>query len=625
MTQPLNSETTLHDINAVFGALRAEYLHADIFDLFTQPSYFSELLTTRPCLLVGGRGTGKTTVLRGMSFAGQARLNPNPFPEWDFVGMYWRFDTSVVQAFRGASIDQDTWTRVFGHYTNLAFCSLVLEFADWFEQEHGAPLEFDHARLRQSALSLAIEPPASLEEFSNLVSDATIELESYVNNVGGLPTPRLSMLGRPVSLLVDALRVPNGLGHRPVYFLLDEFENLMDYQQRVLNTMIKHSDVRISYKVGMKDTGHRERTTLNPNEQLIDPADYALIDIAKRFSRHDFSDFAAAVCSGRLARISADLPTIEVLLPGLTEDQEAEQLGASAIIEDIRERLRTQGAKPSEMAAFEEMDAVSAVLIRFWAEGHRDTSELEVLREATQRPQQWASRINNYGHSALFTIRPRVRGLRKFYAGWDTYVQLAAGNIRYLLALVREALVSQIEEGKDLDAPVDVTLQTQAAQEVGSRNLRQLQGLAVEGADLTRLVLSLGRIFGVMATEPHGHTPEVNQFRVLGASSNGAAQKLLDAGVMHLALLRFPSDKMASVSGEIKDFDYQLHPIYAPFFVYSYRRKRRFNLEADELLQLSKEPARTITQILTRNQRSLDPDSRPLPEQLTLFSEFFGE
>jgi hypothetical protein len=625
MTQSSSTETALQEINAVFGALRAEYLHADIFDLFTQPSYFSELLTTRPCLLVGGRGTGKTTVLRGMSFAGQARLNPKPCAEWDFVGVYWRFDTSVVQAFRGAAINEDTWTRIFSHYINLAFCSLILEFAEWFAQEQNAPLAFDPKRLRQSALSLAVDAPQSLQGFAHAVDDATIELESYVNNAGGLSVPRLSMLGRPVSLLIDALRVPNGLGDRPLYFLLDEFENLMDYQQRVLNTLIKHSDVRISYKVGMKDTGHRERTTLNPNEQLIDPADYALIDVAKRFSRRDFSDFASAVCCGRLARIADDLPTIEMLLPGLTEDREAEQLGARAVIGRTRARLHKQGAEPSEMAAFEEMDAVSAVLVSFWAQGHRDTSELEVLREAIQRPEQWASRINNYGHSALFTIRPRVRGLRKLYAGWDTYVQLAAGNIRYLLALVREALVLQIGDGKDLTQAVDVVLQTQAAQEVGSRNLRQLQGLAVEGADLTRLVLSLGRILGVMATEPHGHTPEVNQFRVLGGSVNGAAQRLLDAGVMHLALLRFPGDKMASVSGEIKDFDYQLHPIFAPFFVYSYRRKRRFSLSAEEFLALSKEPAQTITEILSRNQRSLDPDSRPLPEQLTLFSEFFGE
>lgn len=619
-------EEILQEINAVFGALRAEYLHAEIFDLFTKPTYFSELLTTRPCLLVGGRGTGKTTVLRGMSYQGQARLNPGQYDDWEFVGTYWRFDTSVVRSFKGAGLDEEWWTKVFEHYANLVLCSLVLDFAEWFRDKHGRGLAFDERRLRQAGKQLGVEGGDSLEALSEGVTDALIVLESYVNNAAGAEAPKLSMLGRPVSKLVDALRVPEGLAERPIYFLLDEFENLMDYQQRVLNTLIKHSDARISYKVGMKDTGHRERTTLNPDEQLIDPADYALVDIAKRLAkRSDFGDFASEVCSGRLARIAGCLPRIDELLPGMTEDEEAESLGAKPLIDRIRRKVVSAGATPSELKCFEEMDTLSALLVGFWADGHRDETELSVLREAVRDPGRWEDRVNNYGHSALFTIRPPVRGIRKFYSGWDTYVQLAAGNIRYLLALVREALVVQVEAGQSLAQPIDQNLQTQAAQEVGSRNLRQLQGLAVEGADLTRLVLSIGRLFAVMARQPHGHTPEVNQFRVIGNTADGPAQRLLDAGVMHLALLRFPGDKMAAVSGEIRDFDYQLHPIFAPFFVYSYRRKRRFNIRADELLELSREPAETIQQILMRNKRSLDPDSRELPEQLSLFSEFFGE
>jgi hypothetical protein len=626
MTLTPSDDEVLKDINAVFGALRAEYLHAEIFDLFTKPTYFSELLTTRPCLLVGGRGTGKTTVLRGMSFEGQAHLNPGGYSDWDFVGTYWRFDTSVVRAFKGASLDEETWSSVFAHYTNLVLCSLVLDFAYWFNGTSGNPLAFDQTLLRQAARLLGLPNGDSLEAVSEGVTEALITLEMFVNNAAGEPNPRLSLLGRPVTRLVDALRVPGGLDQRPVYFLLDEFENLMDYQQRVLNTLIKHSDARISYKVGMKDTGHRERTTLNPDEQLIDPADYALVDISNRLAkRSDFGDFAMEVCAGRLARIAGGLPRINELLVGLTEDQEARSLGSDQLIARTRVVLAREGATASELEAFDEMSSQSAVLVGFWAEGHRDESELAVLRDALRDPRRWDDKVNNYGHAALFTIRPRVRGLRKYYAGWDTYVQLAAGNVRYLLSLVREALVKQIESGAHLDEPIDAELQTLAAQEVGSRNLRQLQGLAVEGADLTRLVLSLGRVFGVMASQPHGHTPEVNQFRVLDTSAVEPAQKLLDAGVMHLALLRYAGDKMAAVSGEIRDFDYQLHPIFAPFFVYSYRRKRRFNIEAEELLALSQSPSETIKRILLRNKRSQDPDTRELPEQLTLFSEFFGE
>jgi hypothetical protein len=623
MTVPPDQQSLKH-INSVFGALRAEYLHGEIFDLFTKPSYWPELLSTRPCLLVGGRGTGKTTVLRGMSYEGQHHINPDSYDSWEYVGVYWRFDTSVVQAFKGAALPEALWTKIFGHYVNLVLCSLVLDFASWAERTTGTPLLFNRRLLARCGRSLGVKVE-NLGGLQDDISDAIVDLEVFVNNAAGSPTPFLSILKSPVALLLDALGGADGLSGRPVFFLLDEFENLVPYQQRVVNTLVKHSDAKLSYKIGMKETGHRERTTLNPNEQLIDPADYALIDIASRLTGGDYEEFATKVCAGRLDRISPGLLDPRSLFLGLSENEEAELLGAQRILGELRRRLAMQGASATELDQFDQMSHVSALLVSFWAEGHRGTSELEILQECLSRPQEWEDRVNNYGRAALFSIHPKVRGIAKYYAGWDTYVQLSAGNIRYLLALTREAIVAQIEDGSSLLTPIPPATQTLAAQQVAERSLLQLQGLAVEGADLTRLILGLGRILGIMARNPHGHAPEVTQFRVAGVASNSSAQALLDAGVMHLALLRYSGDKMASVSGETKDFDYQPHPIFAPFFVYSHRRKRRFTLTVSELLSLSKDARSTITRVLARTGRGGDRDTQYLPEQLTLFSEFYSE
>ena len=58
-------------IGDALGLYKAEWLDAKLFDLFTEPGYFGGLKTFRPCVLIGGRGTGKTTVLRGLSYEGQ--------------------------------------------------------------------------------------------------------------------------------------------------------------------------------------------------------------------------------------------------------------------------------------------------------------------------------------------------------------------------------------------------------------------------------------------------------------------------------------------------------------------------------------------------------------------------
>lgn len=59
----------------LLGLYRAEWLSSKLFDHFNEPGYFSELKTNRPCVLIGGRGTGKTTVLKGLSYDGQFTLN----------------------------------------------------------------------------------------------------------------------------------------------------------------------------------------------------------------------------------------------------------------------------------------------------------------------------------------------------------------------------------------------------------------------------------------------------------------------------------------------------------------------------------------------------------------------
>jgi hypothetical protein len=241
-------------------------------------------------------------------------------------------------------------------------------------------------------------------------------------------------------------------------------------------------------------------------------------------------------------------------------------------------------------------------------------------------PRGWDIRLGNYQHAMLYTLRRGRSGIRKHYAGWDTYCQLADGNIRYLLQLVTEALQGHIREGYSLTHPVNQVIQTRAAESIGGKVLQQLPSVATEGAKLTKIVLALGRIFQVMAAQPEGHSPEVNQFGLTRNSRDDAVEtavgKILDSAVMHLAIIRLAGDKMASVSGETKDYNYQLHPIFAPFFVYSHRRKRRMTLTSVQLLGLANDPRRTISQILGRSNRHVVED---LPDQLFLFREFYDE
>jgi hypothetical protein len=83
--------------------------------------------------LEGGRGTGKTTVLRGLSYKGQFALRkqkPAEIASWKWYGLYYRVNTNHVTAFSGELTEQQ-WIPLFAHYMNLLLADLILEFLEW--------------------------------------------------------------------------------------------------------------------------------------------------------------------------------------------------------------------------------------------------------------------------------------------------------------------------------------------------------------------------------------------------------------------------------------------------------------------------------------------------------------
>jgi hypothetical protein len=626
MIEPTGS--LARDIGGTVGLFRAEYLEDKIFAVMERPLYWDQLTDARPCFIVGGRGTGKTTALRALSYDGQSSVLGVDVATWSTIGFYWRIETSVVTVFRGERLIQSDWTRLFSHYANLQMCRSIAGFLTWWTANHTRPLRIDVAELRNTAVSLGINENLTIDSLSVELESALTRFEVAVNSMGReVPDLPLSVLGRPIRHLLAALKADSAIAPHYFTFAIDEYENLESYQQRALNTLVKHvGDASYTFKIGTKETGLRERATLNSNEFLSEPADYTTVDVEDSIKRQGFPEFAARVCNDRLAMLSMENRPIDVraLFPDLPEEKEALLLGAELRIAEIRSELRADGAAPIDFEYFDALGVMGACMVGYWAQS-RGRSPLDVLREASMDETKWRNRVNNYGYSMLFTIRAKVSGHRKLYAGWSTLSQLADGNIRYLLQLVTEALTMHAESGASLRSPVSPTTQTKAAEQVGERAVFELTGLHARGTQLTRLVLALGRVFGVMASDPFGHAPEVTQFHVdrVGQHLDEQVNELLLAGVMHDAFVRFAGDKAAARSGKTKEHDFQLHPIFAPFFCFSHRRKRRLVISDGELLALSNVSSQgTIAKILRRNARN--PNAH-LPEQLALFQDFYND
>jgi hypothetical protein len=611
---------TLSDL---FGSYKAEWLQGRVFEFFTEPSYFPELRQNNPCVLVGGRGTGKTTVLRGLSYEGEWELKDRPqdfVHTLRFVGIYHRIDTNRVTAFQGLGLDERDWQRYFAHYINLILSELIVKFLVWIEDNCGVVLTFTADNIATIQNALHFGSFANVRELLVELRQKKLAFESMINNLDADQVPLLTLQGAPLEALLGIVWQNEFLTGKQFFFLIDEYENLLDSQQQVINTLIKHTTPLYTFKIGVREEGWRCRTALNSHEVLISPADYILISIES--SLHDtFKDFTTKACNARLQCLEGSVGDVRALLPSLSLDKEAEMLGVLERVKDNIEQICEATSVSAEQLLVRH-SALDIYFIASWAQS-KELDFMQCWNDFQTDPATWKDRLGNNRYSMLFSINQGKVGIRKYYCGWDTYVLMSNLNIRYIMQLVHQSLLAHENSGKNLSEPISFEIQTKTAQNVGKKNLTELEGLSTKGNSLVKILLGLGRVFQIMARHPAGHTPELNQFHINQDSDSNCASKvdaILKEGVMHLAFVRIFGTKLLQPS-DIRSYDYMLHPIYSAFFEYSHRRKRKLEISDSLFLDLIDRPTVAIESLLLRSKRS--SRGAQIPEQMSLLESFY--
>ena len=626
----MNYIKQLTEAQELIGLYKAEWLSNKLFDYFNEPGYFSELKKSRPCVLIGGRGTGKTTVLKGLSYEGQHALKVQKglkleSSALEFYGLYYRVNTNRVSAFKGSEISQDKWVSYFGHYINLSFCFELLKFALWFEKNTEEKINITKQNWKKILTALHIEDDInSLEELSEELEIIIIEFEASINQAIDEPPKNITMCGAPIDILSQALISGTILENKQFFFLIDEFENFEDYQQKVVNTLIKHNNKYYTFKIGVRELGFRERSTLNSNEQLTSPADYVRINLAEVFVTKNFKGFAELVVNSRLNHsVNSDKKlNIVNILESLTNLEEAELLLGN---NNFIEKVFNSSLNEKQIQSAVDIPLGHKYFIEYWSRKNEEPIS-ELLAEWFNDRGKWGNRLNNHFYASLFGIREGKIGIRKYYCGWDTLLALANGNIRYLLELVDTVLKDYLEDCKSREEvikypSISPALQTHAAMKVGKKNLSELEGLSVEGGKLTKLLLSLGRIFNILASKPLNQTPEANQFQIrFRAEDEESVNKIIQQAIMHLALVRHSGNKPTD-EHSTKDYDYMIHPVFSAYFVFSYRKKRKITLNSIDLLSLVYRPQEGIKKVLESNR--IQEVSTNLPDQMQLFEGYY--
>ncbi len=400
------------------------------------------------------------------------------------------------------------------------------------------------------------------------------------------------------------------------YFVyLDEYENFLEYQQRIINTWIKHSERPLIFNIAMKRNSFRVRKTTG-EESLSDIHDFRTHDLDV-YTGSGFEIFGAEVLFMRLAIDGTkDLPitpsnlrsvsnlesrtstqyrssilsAANRLLPSKDYEDLAKDIFTDVTLSAQLNRQITSALKrrksPIDAKEFIRQKFPSASLVCTALLNRIRLSPKQIIRELNLleqgKPNQFSSGWihNNLVGCLLLLYAPLPRPCPVF-SGYPRLCQIAGGNLRYLLEMINKSLS---ESGTKRIKKVSIEQQAEAARSASSEFLLQVKHCGPKGNQLYIFVLRIGELFKLAQLRPSQSETEINHFSVDGGLKTTDKDLLdfFDEALKYSVLIDVEGTKQKSID-DFEPRDYVLNPIFSPYFHISFRRKRKLSLSLDEL------------------------------------------
>ena len=269
-----------------------------------------------PMLILGGKGSGKTHLMRYFSYPLQRIRHGQDvvggIKKDGYIGVYLRCSGLNSARFRDKGQTEETWADVFAYYMELWLSQLVLST---ILSAVGGTGELE-AREPEvvSELSTLIhlgqrESPTSLSGLSALLGELQQELDGAVNNSAitrTLPVHIAVTRGDLVFGIPRAIEANLSLLHGCLFlYLIDEFENLSKIQQKYVNTLLRDRKSPCSFKIGARMYGIHTLSTYSADEDNKEGSEFEVLrlDAILRKNKH-YEEFAKRLIAKRLAEFN---------------------------------------------------------------------------------------------------------------------------------------------------------------------------------------------------------------------------------------------------------------------------------------------------------------------------------
>ena len=642
---------------------RAEEIGNDVWEHFVIPTFYDKLdleTAKKPRIIIGGRGCGKTMLLRYLSHesAFSRKRQEIPAKVLTHIGLYWRADTQFCNLMTKRSISDEDWETAFNHFSALTMSiellrslrSIAVSAFPGFTDSDLASFDFKKMDAFDSSL------PRGFDDLMEHFESMLWKFVGWVGDVKKKAAPDF-LPGRHFVLpLISILKSQcQALNDATFYVYFDEYENLTLYQKRIINTWLKHSEAPLIFNIAMKRNSFDTKETTGA-ESLSDIHDYRQHDL-EEYLENDFPSFAAEILLLELSIVNLIDPKVDINLlrdpSALSERLKSkyrEKVKAEAqsifpdvplselaryvvgdkslnekIKENIRKALKFNGSalKIEDFYDEEYPDAtivVSALLYRKKNKPEEIKAQLDLLKK--NAPNNFTGTTawihNNLIGCILQLYAPYSRAC-PFFAGFNTFCKLSRGNIRHFLELCHNSLAKAITINEDFEIPVSHQKQAEAARQASSAFLGEIKSFGRYGGKLYGFVFRLGSLFDLAHRRLTQSETEQSHFSIRKGSVKLSEQDytFLNEAIKYSVLFVDEDTKKKNVV-LLEAEEYVLNPIYTPYFHISYRKKRKLELSTNDVVCLLRGTMDEFAILMREYEKKWKVEKEEQP--LTLFS-----
>ena len=547
--------------------------------LFRQPANYDLIKGRDNLLLAGGRGCGKSMILRSLAVqtslqleATQRGLDKITYKNanLDYYGVYIKLAMGYFDDYgTDAAVHENTATQFFQHIFNMQLLKATINSLMENRQLNNIEITDITENTIVSKIGELLDifdgTLTRFDELKKIIAKQEAKVRTYLGflrinlpkKYDGTFTHVSDFPENFCRIILDSV---NDLKDSRIYFLLDEFENLAEFQQTTINTMTKLRPDSLTLKLATRSLGVKSRIDLQ-GEPIQSPRDYRVVPLDYNPRSADYRTLLMEISEKRLSSEGYKVTNLKDLMPSAKAFIELGENGKEIVQKIVTDIIIKKTGNPEEQITD---DCLKDYMHRL------GVAQIYRLRKGHKRP--------------------------KTFAGFSDYVFCSSGIISNFLELCRLAFYLAESSGQDIRKgdPIDIETQNEAVYIVSEANFDWIsKNIPASGPTLSNLIYDFSDIIKEKLykhmSEPEAARIVIKDPEKLTCPIFEDLIQILDDGMkwsvfqdMGASNAYYPKHKT-----DVRTTDFILNRIYAPHLRISPNMRWRTQLSVNDLSGLT--------------------------------------